>query len=89
MRTFHSRAWTGRELRYPGRWLARLCYPSYECEQCVGQEYWQGCYCAYHGASAPCHGPEGWRAALRAIVRVVYCWPAEEWEHELDDRRRH
>ena len=38
-------------------WLHRalyaLAWPAYECELCVGQEEWRGCYCAYHGASAP------------------------------------
>ena len=33
-------------------------WPGYECEQCVGQEYWQGCYCAYYDAWCPA-GPSG------------------------------
>ena len=42
-------------------WLHALIYdlawPSYECELCVGQEYWRGCECAYRGDVAPGVGP--------------------------------
>jgi hypothetical protein len=50
-------------------WIVRLAFPSYECEQCVGQEPWRGCYCAYYGASAPNKGPEWWRYKLQQAVR--------------------
>jgi hypothetical protein len=38
------------------RWRLRVfAFPCYECEHCVGQEPWHGCYCAYHGALSPCN----------------------------------
>jgi hypothetical protein len=52
------------------RWrLRRLTWPVYDCEQCVGQDVWQGCYCDYHGGVAPGVGPERWRVWLRKVVR--------------------
>lgn len=48
-------------------WLYKLAWPSYDCEQCVGQDWWQGCYCAYYGASAPNCGPEWWRVLMRRL----------------------
>ena len=53
---------------YVRRAVADLLWPSYECQLCVGQEYWQGCECAYHGAVAPGFGPERWRAFLRRVL---------------------
>lgn len=50
------------------RLLRRLAYPSYDCELCVGQEWWQGCECSYHGGIAPGVGPEWWRVQLRKLV---------------------
>lgn len=34
-------------------WLRNIAYPIYECEWCVGQEKWHGCYCSAHNAFAP------------------------------------
>lgn len=52
-------------------WLHHLiynaAYPTYECELCVGQEGWQGCYCAYHGAISPSAGPHTGHLLLRLI----------------------
>lgn len=52
-------------------WLHKLihdtAFPRYECEQCVGQEPWQGCYCDYHGASAPGEGPTRWHIFWRWV----------------------
>lgn len=53
-------------LRLYWKWRA-LLYPSYECTQCVGQDWWQGCYCQYHGGIAPGIGPETWRVWLRKL----------------------
>lgn len=40
--------------RYYVTWvIIRLLYPPYECEMCVGQEPWRGCYCAYYDAYGP------------------------------------
>jgi hypothetical protein len=46
-------------------WLRKIGWPYYECECCVGQEWWQGCYCAYHDAYMPCwpHVPRHARVA--------------------------
>ena len=50
------------------RSLYNWAWPSFECQQCVGQEYWQGCYCDYYGASCPGGpGPEWWRLLLRRL----------------------
>lgn len=57
----------------PISWMRKvydLAYPPYDCEQCVGQEPWQGCYCSYHGAVAPGENHvEWWRGLLRRFVR--------------------
>lgn len=73
---------------YPGKrptlhwqgasWLHRLIYnaawPSYACELCVGQEYWQGCYCDYHGAPHP-GGPSRWPPeAYYEAMRWLWSW---------------
>lgn len=69
--------WTGRCRNAPTpyeafrRWLRARLYPSYECEQCVGQEAWQGCYCAYYGATAPSEGPGPIRALLRDLAEPI------------------
>lgn len=70
----NSSSWTGRA-PYAGspidvlrRALSARLYPSYECEQCVGQEPWLGCYCQHYGAVAPGIGPEAWRAWLRRVL---------------------
>ena len=54
-------------------WLRRTGWPYYPCEQCVGQEPWQGCYCAYHDAYAPCSPDMPRKAALaRWLWRKLY-----------------
>lgn len=55
-----------------------LLYPSYECEQCVGQEPWRGCYCAYFGCVAPNKGCETWRSYLRMLNDCVLKREKEE-----------
>lgn len=35
-------------------WLNACGWPSYDCKDCVGAGLQHGCYCAYHGAVAPC-----------------------------------
>ena len=55
------------------RALEAAAWPSYECEQCVGQEPSQGCYCAYHEGIAPGVGPEEKHLLLRRIHR--FFWP--------------
>lgn len=50
-------------------WLKRIAYPPFECQQCVGQEYWQGCYCVYNDASAPGEGPTLKQALALKILR--------------------
>ena len=54
--------------------VRRALWPPFECELCVGQEYWQGCYCAYHGATAPCDPYVAWwrRWGRRAWEWVFY-----------------
>lgn len=52
------------------RWrLLALAYPTYDCQQCVGQEPWQGCYCAYHDCIAPCTQPTRWYRFLQWLIR--------------------
>ena len=54
-------------------YLRDKLWPSYECDLCVGQEYWQGCYCAYYeawdssGLSTP-----WWAEWGRRLYRKVY-----------------
>lgn len=55
----------------PRSWWRRLhalAYPGYDCECCVGQEPWRGCYCAHHGCIAPCVEPTRWHLLLRKVV---------------------
>lgn len=59
--------------------LLALGWPSYECELCVGQDPGIGCWCGYHGASAPGIGPEKWRVRLRKILRWIYRLDPEDW----------
>lgn len=53
------------------RWLLRyfyspreVLYPGYDCIQCVGQEPWQGCHCAYYHAWDPYVSRPPWWARL-------------------------
>jgi hypothetical protein len=56
--------WANRKRRLWNR-IHRLAYPGYACERCVGQDEWQGCYCAYYGACGPNNEPEcGWLTRL-------------------------
>ena len=61
-----STSWTGRPSWAGSPWQQflwawrRLCWPSYECQLCVGQDWWQGCYCAYHECAGPCAEPPRW-----------------------------
>lgn len=69
------RPWVRRLPRRLYFWLRRMAWPLYECQLCVGQEYWQGCYCAYHGAIAPGGpGPKRWRRTLRWALST-----GDEW----------
>ena len=56
-------------------WLHRLIFdfawPRYECCQCVGQDYWQGCECDYRGAIAPGVEPERRHVVARKIWSVI------------------
>lgn len=56
-----------RSIRYA---IRRAAWPVYECELCVGQDPWQGCYCAYYKSDRP-GGPDLplWRRLLRRVVR--------------------
>lgn len=47
------------------RWLNHIAYPTYECRYCIGQEWHQGCWCAYYGAVAPGVGPSKFRLWLQ------------------------
>jgi hypothetical protein len=51
--------------------LFGLAWPTYECQSCVGQEWYHGCYCAYHNAFGPCD-PKG--AFLQRTARRWYLW---------------
>jgi hypothetical protein len=51
--------------------LKRLAWPYYACEQCVGQDPWQGCYCAYYDCVRPNEGPETWRLWLRKALKFI------------------
>jgi hypothetical protein len=46
------------------RFLRRLAYPTFECQNCIGMHEY-GCQCAATGAEAPGVGPSRWRRALR------------------------
>lgn len=75
MRTFDSSTWTGRSRRVPPAWMRELAFPYFSCEFCVGQEYWQGCWCAYHRAEAPGDGEiRAWRRLLRSTLAIVWLW---------------
>lgn len=56
-------------------WLHRLIYraawPPYDCCQCIGQDWWQGCECDWRGAIAPGVGPERRHLLLRKLWAVV------------------
>lgn len=60
-------------------WLLSKGWPSYECEQCVGQEYYHGCYCAYYGAWCPAGPKDGTEPfsvwAGRWLYRKLYGEP--------------
>jgi len=66
--------WTGRKAHAGPpidvlRWRVRAwLWPSYECELCVGQEPWRGCWCAYHGAPRPNEGPSRSRVWARELA---------------------
>lgn len=53
-------------------WLISKAYPMYDCECCVGQDWWQGCYCHYHGAVAPCEGPTRRHEFLRRVAALLF-----------------
>ena len=53
------------------RWIRKKLYPSFDCELCVGQEYWQGCYCAYYGATAPGEGPSTFIYYARKVAKFL------------------
>lgn len=61
--------WAGTPADMLKRQVRVWLYPYYDCQQCVGQEEWQGCYCAYYEAVAPNTGPEKWRIVLRKIAQ--------------------
>lgn len=52
--------------------LYNWAWPSFECQLCVGQDWWQGCECDYFGGSAPGCGPEWWRVLLRRLWNFGY-----------------
>jgi len=72
--TIDSQSWTGRApwagnpLQVARRRLCNLLYPSYECQQCVGQEAHWGCYCGYHLCVSPCVGPGAIHHWLRGFA---------------------
>lgn len=74
MTVVDSQSWTGREhfsptpAGYVLRWINRLLYPSYDCEDCIGMMISHGCYCAAYDAVAPCTPPEPWRAWARSLI---------------------
>jgi hypothetical protein len=53
-------------------WLYNKAYPGFECQQCVGQDYWQGCHCAYAGGISPGEGPGRYHLALRWLYGKLY-----------------
>ena len=64
-----------RIFRRPRYWLLARLWPSYECECCVGQEVWRGCYCAYYEAEAPGQGNIVW---WRRWGRKVYIFVTQD-----------
>lgn len=56
-------------------WIAKKLYPDFACEGCVGQEYWQGCYCAYHGATGPGEGPSIFISYARRVAKFLKLLP--------------
>jgi hypothetical protein len=62
---------------YSLKWrLKAIGWPSYSCQQCVGQDAWQGCYCAYYGAVGPGDGNlEAWRRLYRWLYTRVFADP--------------
>lgn len=55
-----------------------VAFPRYECELCIGQEPWSGCYCAYHGAYYPGGGDAPrWRRIARAAFLLLYREPGD------------
>lgn len=51
------------------RFLYELAWPHYDCELCVGQDPWHGCWCSYHGAPVPGEPPEWWRFQLQRLIK--------------------
>lgn len=54
--------------------VRRIAYPNFDCQLCVGQHSWQGCYCAYHGAVAPAgenDQPRWYHLFARWILKVT------------------
>jgi hypothetical protein len=54
-------------LRRISYWVSRQAYPHYECECCIGQEWWRGCYCQYHDCIGPCEEPRMWHRFWRRV----------------------
>lgn len=51
--------------------LYDYAWPAYECERCVGQDQWAGCYCQHHGLPGPCVEVGAARALARDVWSVV------------------
>lgn len=49
----------------------RLGNPGFECECCVGQEYWQGCYCGHHGCVGPDLEPSRRHLFWRWLAKIM------------------
>lgn len=53
-------------------WLYHKAFGSYECYQCLGQEWWQGCHCQYYDATAPGKGPTWMESKLQKLWYYFY-----------------
>lgn len=63
------------------RWLRAIGWPTYDCQLCVGQNHWDGCYCAYYNAYAPC-GPEppAWVEVIRWLHGFLFFDLSPYWD---------
>jgi hypothetical protein len=83
-----SAHWTGRRFGTSPYelfriWLYGRLYPPYDCQQCVGQEEWRGCYCAYYGAPAPNVGPSRLREWLRSTAWRLFGVEGASYQADL------
>ncbi len=60
--------------------LARVAWPDYSCEDCIGMTgLGHGCYCAHHGCEAPGVPCGRLRGGLRSVLIWTRIAPRMYW----------